>query len=335
MDEKIVRDAHAIFNKVFKADIPWETFRHKHLDNPESTGKTEILVDYADGTPRGMNCFIPLTLLVGAHPLRATVSCDTAVLPAYRGQHIFYHIVRQAIEQFRTEDMDLIYAMPNHNSYHGFRKMEFHELGKLAIYARVLRPAGLLLRKIMHRDAEYPPFSEAQFRADGYFYSLSTNCPFSDADISAINARSSIHFHRSRTFYQWKFDALSEGERAYLCVRSAEGELVGFLAVQKSGGGAVELCDWVLPQEQAAAQVILHTCCKVLRRFCDVVQGWVNPVSWEPQVFSGSGFFRRKAEQPFLIMPTSARASADACPELYDFRNWEVRKIDNDTILNG
>ena len=335
MDEKIVRDAHAIFNEVFEPDISWETFRHKHLDAPESIGESEVLVDYVDGTPRGTNSFLPLTLLMGAHLLNATCSCDTAVLPAYRGQHVFYHIVRRAIEQFRTENMDLIYAMPNQNSYHGFQKLGFHELGKLAAYTHILRPVGLLFRKVMQRSAEYPLFSDTQFYADGYVYNITTCCPFSDTDISAINDRTSIHFRRSRAFYQWKFDDLSKGDRAYLCVRSAENVLVGFLLVQKIGTGSVDICDWVLPQEQAAAQSIVRACCKFLRRFGDVVQVWVNPTNWEPEVFSGSGFFRRGSEQPFLIMPTSAQASPDACPALYDFKNWEVRKIDNDTILNN
>lgn len=335
MDEKIVRDAHATFNEAFEADVSWETFQHKHMAAPESIGESEIIVDYADGTPRGMNGFMPLTLLIGAHPLRATFSCDIAVRPAYRGQHIFYRMIKRAIEQFQTEDMDLIYAMPNQNSYHGFQKLEFCELGKFAIYARILRPVELLFRKAMHRSAEYPPFSDTQFHVGSYLYSISTSCPFSDADISAINGRTSIHFYRSRAFYQWKFDDLSKGDRAYLCARTSENELVGFLLVQKSGSGAIDICDWMLPREQAAAGAILRTCCKFLRSFCDVVQGFVNPSNWEPQVFSAGGFFRRRIEQPFLIMPTSELASADACPELYDFRNWEVRKIDSDTILNG
>lgn len=335
MDEKIVRDAHAIFNEVFETDISWETFRHKHLDAPESIGESAVLVDYTDGAPMGTNSFLPLTLLMGGHLLNATCSCDTAVRPAYRGQHVFYHIVGRAIEQFRTENMDLIYAMPNQNSYHGFQKLQFCELGKLAVYARILRPVGLLSRKVVHRSAKYPPFSDTQFHADGYAYSISTSCPFSDTDISAVNGRTSVHFHRSRAFYQWKFDDLSKGDRAYLCARTAENDLVGFLLVQKSGTGSVDICDWMLPQDLAAAQSIVRACCKFLRKFCDVVQVWVNPTNWEPEVFSGSGFFRRGSEQPFLIMPTSAQASPDACPALYDFKNWEVRKIDNDTILNN
>lgn len=232
MDEKIVQDAHATFNEAFDADVSWETFQHKHMAAPESIGESEILVDYADGTPRGLHGFMPLTLLIGAHPLHATFSCDTAVRPAYRGQHIFYRMIKRAIKQFQAEDMDLIYAIPNQNSYHDFQKLEFCELGKFAVYARILRPVELLFRKAMHRSAEYPPFS--------------------GADISVINDRTSINFYRSRAFYQWKFDDLSKGDSAYLCARTAENELVGFLLVQKSGSGAVDICDWMLPREQAA-----------------------------------------------------------------------------------
>lgn len=97
MDEKLLHDAHDIFCEVFHSKISYETFRHKHLDNPDIDAGVATLVDYQDGVPAGTNSFMGYTLLDGPRALPVVHSCDTAVRPAFRGRRIFLLLVQRAI----------------------------------------------------------------------------------------------------------------------------------------------------------------------------------------------------------------------------------------------
>lgn len=122
MDEKLLHDAHAIFCEVFHSDMPYETFRHKHMGNPDIDLNIATLVDYRDGIPAGTNSFMSYILLEGGRALPVTHSCDTAVRPAFRGQRIFSLLVQRAISICRGTPNVLIYATPNQNSYPGFTR---------------------------------------------------------------------------------------------------------------------------------------------------------------------------------------------------------------------
>ena len=336
MDKKVVQDAHSIFNEVFDCNVSWETFRHKHLDNPEVNQETCVLVNYDGNVPQGTNSFMDCTLFNGPQQLNATFSCDTAVRPAFRGKHIFYHIVTRAINLCQEDACDLIYALPNTNSYHGFQKLGFQELGKMDGYAKILHPIKIFLRKAVHCSFPFPTFQNESFSQGGYDYSVSLKCPFTEEDFSSINGRPSVHLQRTLRYYRWKVDYLPEGETAYLCIRK-NGALSGFLVLRKYPYGTCEICDWMLPGEDIIARDMLKTSSRYLRKFCDVLQVlMVNPAGREPHLLSHSGFFRRKAiSQPFMIYPTSTRMDGAEGKTVFNLRNWELRAIDGDTILNG
>lgn len=44
MDEKTICDAYAIFCEVFRSDMSYEAFRHKHIDNPDLDWEIPTLV---------------------------------------------------------------------------------------------------------------------------------------------------------------------------------------------------------------------------------------------------------------------------------------------------
>ena len=47
MDEKLLHDAHDIFCEVFHSKISYETFRHKHLDNPDIDVSLDLVTEIA------------------------------------------------------------------------------------------------------------------------------------------------------------------------------------------------------------------------------------------------------------------------------------------------
>lgn len=332
MDEKTLRDAHAVFCEVFHSDMSYEAFRHKHLDNPNIDRQTVTLVDYQEGTPAGTNSFTGYLLLDGGHELPVLHSCDTAVRSVFRGRRIFSLMIERAISICRETPNTLIYATPNQNSYHGFAKLGFHELGKLDRYDAVLRPVHLLLRKALRRAPALPPFRASAF--PGGEWTLSLRCPFTEADIALMNSRPGVRLRRSLEFYRWKLDWLPEGEGAYLCARKG-GRLEAFLALRRESDGSCRVCDWMLPEDPEASGRLLREARRLLRPHCELLKvSMVNPTGEEPARLKSGGFFRRNAwPQPFLIYPT-AELEEETLSRLKDLRNWSLRYIDGDTVFN-
>ena len=324
MDEKLLHDAHDIFCEVFHSKISYETFRHKHLDNPDIDAGVATLVDYQDGVPAGTNSFMGYTLLDGPR-----------ALPAFRGRRIFLLLVQRAISVCQETPNVLIYATPNENSYPGFTKLGFLELGRLETYCAVLRPVHLARRKFLRRTAPLSAFRPASFSSREGEWALSLRCPFTEDDLALINARPGVHLRRSLDFYRWKVDYLPEERTAYLCLRR-NGRLTAFLVLLRHSNGSCEVCDWMLPDSPAESGPILRRARRRLRPFCDLLSvSMVNPAGNEPSLLASGGFVRKKAwPQPFMIYPT-AELDAETLSRLKHFRSWTLRYIDTDTILHG
>lgn len=334
MEKQLIHDAYTIFNEVFHTGMSYEAFRHKHMDNPERDPELCILCDYAEDAPRGETAFLRYAISCDGKPLYAAHPCDVAVSPEFRGQHIFTDIQLRAIQSCKQRDISLLFATPNQNSYPGYCKLGFEELGGMETWCAVPRPVHLLLRKALGRGGTLPLFRPASASREGN-WSLSLRCPFSEEDLTWINSRPGVHFRRTMLFYQWKIDYLPEGEAAYLCARSA-GRLEAFLVLRRYANGSCDICDWLLPEDGAASRRLLKSALRLLRPHCDLITvPMVNPASEDPERLSAGGFFRKKGlASPFMIYPT-ADLEPETLARLRDLRNWTLRYIDGDTILNG
>ncbi len=164
---------------------------------------------------------------------------------------------------------------------------------------------------------------------------MSLRCPFTEQDLTLINNRPGIHLQRSRAFYQWKIDYLLEGETACLYTRQEE-RLHAFLVLRRHANGTCTICDWMLPEGCSEAKRLLKSAVSLLRPYCDLLTiPMVNPSSAEPALLKNSGFFLKKEWRlPFMIYPTS-ELDTETLSRLKDLRNWSLRYIDSDTILNG
>jgi len=335
MNEALLHDAHSIFCEVFQTQMPYETFRHKHMDNPYLDPELAVLVDYQDDIPAGTNSFTRYSLLNNSQCMLVIHSCDTAVKSAYRGRHIFSLLIQQAISACQKNETSLVLAAPNQNSYPGFQKLGFHEVGKLDTYAAVVRPVHLLLRKILHHAPSLPPFQEETFSSPEGEWTLSLRCPFTEGDFAKMNARPGIHLQRSLAFYQWKVDYLPEGKAAYLCAWK-KGRLQAFFILRRHSGGSCTVCDWLLPEDKELAKRLLKKAVRLLRPYCDLLNiSMVSPEGEEAVQLTSGGFSPKKGwRQPFMIYPT-ADIDEEARTQLQDLRNWTLRYIDGDTILNG
>lgn len=336
MDEQRLHDAHEIFCEAFSSSIPYETFRHKHLDNPDLAERVVTLVNYQDGIPAGTNSFMGHTLLDHiAFPV--VHSCDTAVREEFRGRGIASSIISEAIIESQKTGCALIYATPNQNSYQVFLKLGFHEICKMNTYVAILKPLHLLQRKLLKKSIPLPIFEAFKTTAPGGIQiELSLRCPFTEEDIVTLNTRNVVHLQRSVAFFRWKVDYLPEGEIAYLCFRRGTA-LCAFFVLRRYSNGTCRVCDWMVPETEKEAGQILKIVRKIMSRFSDLLTvPMVNPMGTEPVLLASGGFFRKNEwSAPFLIYPTSDNLGEETLARLSDFRNWTIRFLDGDTILNG
>ena len=149
MRNKNIKDAYAVFSEVFNTDMTYEMFFHKHVDNPNMVEQISTLVNYQGDTPAGTNSFMGDILLLGDKTLSAVQSCDTAVKDNFRGKHIFLNLIQEAIEYCQNNGIDMMYGFPNHNSYPGFIKLGFHDVGEFSSYVVITRPFQFLTAQIM------------------------------------------------------------------------------------------------------------------------------------------------------------------------------------------
>lgn len=334
MDEKQFRDAYDIFCEVFNSSVSYETFRHKHLDNPDLIREIATLVDYQDGVPAGTNSFMRCILLCGGKRVTAVLSNDTAVKARFRGRHIFTSLIEQEIEKCReTHAADVMFGFPNKNSYPGFLKMGFHEVGALYSYAAVVRPVSFLKRTISGKMSYFPGYEEDVFTADGYTWQVSLACPFSEDDLSVINGRGRVQIQHSRAFFDWKLGGFPKGSKCYICVREGT-KLCAFFVLINENGGKCAVCDWMLPDSRKTARRILHHALCYLKKYGDiVVVQCVNPANREAGILWQAGMLIRKRVTPVLYYPITDKIDGETMACLNDFSGWSLRSIDGDTIL--
>ena len=345
MDEQRLKDAYSLLREVFQSykHISYDTFRHKHIDNPDIDPDIYILNHYEAGTIQGTTAFIRYPLSADGQTTFICHPCDVAVSPACRGRHISARLCLRGIEHCSTSNTSILFGTPNENSYPVYKKtLGFHELGLLEAYGGVLQPTRFfwrrVRRKLLGKAHALADFPSSAFSGPGGDWSISADCPFTEDDLTVMNIRPGIHIQRSLAFYRWKVDYLPKERRAYLCIRQ-EGTLRAFFVLRRNCDGAMDhcccdICDWMLPEDEQAAQDIFQAVVRYLRPYCDLLSVcMVNPVT-EASIISSGLPRSANSSQPFMIYPT-AELSVEELSRLKDLQNWTLRYIDTDTILHG
>lgn len=115
----------------------------KHYENPN--GGSLIFGAYDGERIVGINAFMPLKYSLKGKDIIVYESCESGVLPEYRGRKIFSSLINAAekyIEE-QTEACALI-GFPNYrNSYPGFLKLGWKEVAKMSNYILVCNGSEL------------------------------------------------------------------------------------------------------------------------------------------------------------------------------------------------
>jgi GNAT superfamily N-acetyltransferase len=129
-----------------------ELFAWKHLSNP--FGRSIILVAEADDRIVGLRAFMRWELLTpSGDTLRCVRAVDTATHPDYQRRGIFRTLTMAAVEEARTDGVNLIFNTPNPKSGAGYLRMGWRPVGDIGVLAVPTR--GMLRGRVA--GDELPP----------------------------------------------------------------------------------------------------------------------------------------------------------------------------------
>lgn len=107
-----------------------ELFAWKHFDNP--FGTSIVLVAEIEGRMAGVRALMRWKLLtVNGEVVSCVRAVDTATHPDFQGRGVFRELTMSAVEQAKSEGVDLIFNTPNEKSAPGYLKMGWDEVGQV------------------------------------------------------------------------------------------------------------------------------------------------------------------------------------------------------------
>lgn len=107
-----------------------ELFRWKHRDNP--FGPSIVLVAETASSIVGVRAFMRWRLRTQTgNEIQCVRAVDTATHPDFQGRGVFRELTMSAVEQARSEGVNLIFNTPNDQSRAGYLKMGWAEVGQM------------------------------------------------------------------------------------------------------------------------------------------------------------------------------------------------------------
>lgn len=166
-----------------------ELFGWKHFSNP--FGRSVILVAEAEGRIAGVRAFMRWNLVTPAgdvvHCVRAV---DTATHPDFMRRGIFSALTRAALDEVRSEGIDMVFNTPNDKSRPGYLKMGWKDVGPIGV---LVHPTHRMARRSAIEEALPDP---ADFLEDPQ--------PAKDIQGSMRRARG-LRTPRTEAYVSWRF----------------------------------------------------------------------------------------------------------------------------------
>lgn len=335
-----------IFNKVFSKNMDTASFYYKHYQNPYKI-PVPLLNDEIDGEIAGVNCFMGAKFFIEDKEVFAAQSCDSAVLPQYRGKGVFSRIIRSAEKQCEIDGIKFLFGYPNGNSYPGFMKLGWTHVGDFYRAVLPLDTCKFFKRKFRKSlPTIIGKIGDSLFQRKLKKYlkksnkvdiQISENCPFKEADFEIINRTQGIMIKRSAEYYKWKIDNNPSKKFKYILARDG-GSLLGFIVYEKSDDSSLDIVDWLCFEQDDEKQKI------VLAKMFYELSGQgisisillVNEANGEMKMLESIGFLnasnRIMKQKPLPLIVKSFSSELDN--KLLRSQNWVCRFLDTDVIIS-
>ena len=346
IQEKRIRISCDIYNKVFSKSMDYEVFYYKHYVNPYKI-PTTLLNDEIEGVIAGVNCFMGAKFIVENKEVLAAQSCDSAVLPEYRGKGVFSRIIGLAEKQCERDGIGFLFGFPNDKSYPGFMKLGWVHVGDFYRAVLPLDTCKFFKRKFgKDIPATIGRIGDILFQKRLKKYSrernnidiqISKNCPFSETDFEVINSTEGIMIKRSSEYYKWKIDNNPSKRFKYVTARD-EGRLLGFIICEILKDYSLDIVDWLcFEKDKGGPKIVLTKMFYELKgQGISINIHLVNGASGEMKLLESIGFLnasnRIMKQRPLPLVVKTFSSEGDN--KLLEAKNWICRFMDTDVIIS-
>lgn len=347
-----------LYETVYGKTMDVDFFRWKHRQNRVPPEELIIfLVINAKEQVIGANSFFPETYVTSAQnadgtaapssaetsasvpssqdKLRVVQSGDTMVHPDYRGRGIFMKILAYAAQELQAEGYAAIFGFANGNSYPGFLKFGFADLGRIPVYYKILNWSQFLRSKgsvaqfagrlldTMRSFLQLFRFSQAAS------YAVSRVKLTEESILTFLERenRSALHPLKTAAYLQWKYEKKPQGSyQTWAVTKNAECVAVFVVRVERHGEGlAAEIVEGAATPEDASAalQVLLQR----LQDGFQFIRIWESNDESLQQGILKNRFLKREAALYFIMKPLQENQD-----DLTQRRLWEVIGGNADTV---
>lgn len=317
--DKTVKDGCNLFESAFLENVSKPVFYNKHYNNPDRLERP-VRFFYENETPVGMNAFMGMRIvdnsLSSTHYIAQ--SNDSAVLPEFRGRHVFSDIVTD----FEENDNESEYSVgiPNDNSYNGFLKMSWMDVASLKCLT-LKRSKLALLNQPEHISLRYNSsdsnHSDHEFRIESKFF-------LDSEELTRINKSSEIMTIRTNDYINWKIS----NKNAYVLSLYVGSEMMGYIIFHVIRYRRLIKLNHICIDDWYYTDIHKLNC--LLERVCKwayyIYIPFVNEANSEYRDFTQCGFEDLSKPSHFIVSP---RAYGHEYLKRISFR-----MLDGDYILN-
>lgn len=326
-------------------------FAWKYTDNPFLSG-TPMMVAEHEGRFVGARPLFALPLRIGHRRLNALQPADAMVHPDHRRQGVFTAMVEAAVDQARSDGIDLLFTFPNAQSGGAYRKLGWQSVGTVPECYRIERPGTLLaaassiaripgLPQAVTRGVEGARRSRSPAPAPvGIRTHIDPGAPTESLSrLYAKHIPEEIHADRRPSVIDWRYGNPDWSYRTLLGY--LDGDLSGAIVTgtrEKASDVTVTRCVDLLPlaggqQRDSTLERLLHD---VLASLPESTL-FVLPGNMLPNAITGALGFRRGDTFPtstfshptdLLVEPLSGRIAKS---EVSRFEMWRPTFFEYDT----
>lgn len=229
-------------------------FDWKYEQNPHATD-IPIFIATHDGELVGAGGFLPLEMHTGSEVVSAVQPCDAAVAPNHRRNGLYTEILGTGLAHYASQEYAFAFDFPNTYSKRAFEHHGWRPVGRRVEYVRTHRPSAILgHRYANHVDQLWKGgmrlldrFDRGASTQDGTLRSFDDIPASLLANLYARTRPRGIHAHRTREFYDWRFENPLATYRTYVIEKDGAPIAAIIGGTQTTGGKVVTSLTDVLP----------------------------------------------------------------------------------------
>ena len=320
---------------------------HEYFKNPEGDALMNIAWSEENSEVAGQYAAIPMRVKVGDRERKALMSVNTLTDDKYRGQGIFKILATEVYDRAEKEGFELVYGMPNQNSYPGFLKyIGFSDLGAVPLFLRPLVPSNMVKHYLKNKVLETlaHPFNP-MFRIKEKNADIET-VPFTDnaekyADVFWESIKDKYPVMISRNYEYIKYRFIDIPRRDYCGFYAvAGGKPVAYAigrVMEVAGISCAMIADFLFLEgyEKEAITALKRLMLQLKDEGADMAGCMVTPASSEAKLLKKAGFFKcpkSMEPQPFRFIYRQLSKDDASLKLSGDLKNWFFTMGDYDVV---